>query len=115
MYTTRDVYGNPRFIIHFLDLVHEDHPGDHVDKMESARRMANKHGGRRYRGRVFGGGFVFQTNSTTTSMKRIAKYETNDGHLFDTREEAAFLTRFLTRGGARSGIGSSTTSRHSKN
>lgn len=22
-------------------------------------------------------------------MKRIAKYETNDGHLFDTREEAA--------------------------
>lgn len=21
-------------------------------------------------------------------MKRIAKYETNDGHLFDTREEA---------------------------
>lgn len=56
MYTTRDVYGNPRFIIHFLDLVHEDHPGDHCDKMESARR--------------------------------IAKYETNDGHLFDTREEA---------------------------
>lgn len=50
MYTTRDVYGNPRFIIHFLDLVHEDHPGDHCDKMESARRMANKHGGRRYRG-----------------------------------------------------------------
>lgn len=47
MYTTRDVYGNPRFIIHFLDLVHEDHPGDHVDKMESARRMANKHGGGR--------------------------------------------------------------------
>lgn len=60
MYTTRDVYGNPRFIIHFLDLVHEDHPGDHCDKMDSARRMANKHGGRRYRGRVFGGGFVFQ-------------------------------------------------------
>ena len=27
MYTTRDVYGNPRSIIHFLDLVHEDHPG----------------------------------------------------------------------------------------
>lgn len=39
MYTTCDVYGNPRFIIHFLDLVHEDHPGDHCDKMESARRM----------------------------------------------------------------------------
>lgn len=35
MYTTRDVYGNPRFIIHFLDLVHEDHPGDHCDKMDS--------------------------------------------------------------------------------
>lgn len=34
MYTTRDVYGNPRFIIHFLYLVHEDHPGDHCDKME---------------------------------------------------------------------------------
>lgn len=28
------VYGNPRFIIHFLDLVHEDHPGDHCDKGE---------------------------------------------------------------------------------
>lgn len=61
-------------------------------------------------------------------MKRIAKYETNDGHLFDTREEAVkhidasigTLTSrishaLLTRGGARSGIGSSTTSRHSKN
>lgn len=60
MYTTRDVYGNPRFIIHFLDLVHEDHPGDHCDKMESARRMANKHGGRRYRGRVFGGASFFK-------------------------------------------------------
>lgn len=65
MYTTRDVYGNPRFIIHFLDLVHEDHPGDHCDKMESARRMSNKHGGRRYRGRVFGGGFVFQVYAAT--------------------------------------------------
>lgn len=31
-----------------------------IYEMESARRMANKHGGRRYRGRVFGGGFVFQ-------------------------------------------------------
>ena len=37
MYTTRDVYGNPRFIIHFLDLVHEDHPGDHCDKMDFGR------------------------------------------------------------------------------
>jgi hypothetical protein len=54
MYTTRDVYGNPRFIIHFLDLVHEDHPGDHCDKMDSARRMANKHGGRRYRFQAYG-------------------------------------------------------------
>lgn len=41
MYATRDVYGNPRFIIHFLDLVHEDHPGDHCDKMESARRISH--------------------------------------------------------------------------
>lgn len=40
MYTTRDVYGNPRFIIHFLDLVHEDHPGDHVDKMEGVSTAA---------------------------------------------------------------------------
>lgn len=91
-----DVYGNPRFIIHFLDLVHEDHPGDHCDKMESARRMANKHGGRRYRGRVFGGGFIFQVYGLDLLIdelyndiyKKIAKYEINDGHLFDTREEA---------------------------
>lgn len=41
MYAPRDVYGNPRFIIHFLDLVHEDHPGDHCDKMESARRISH--------------------------------------------------------------------------
>lgn len=70
MYTTRDVYGNPRFIIHFLDLVHEDHPGDHEDKMESARRMANKHGGRRYRGRVFGGGLRFSSVRTGFADRR---------------------------------------------
>lgn len=40
MYTTRDVYGNPRFIINFLDLVHEDHPGDHCDKMEGGGTAA---------------------------------------------------------------------------
>lgn len=85
MYTTRDVYGNPRFIIHFLDLVHEDHPGDHCDKMDSARRMANKHGGRRYRGRVFGGGFVFQAYGLDLLIDElyndIYEYETNDASI----------------------------------
>lgn len=71
MYTTRDVYGNPRFIIHFLDLVHEDHPGDHCDKMESARRMANKHGGRKYRGRVFGEGSL---NTRPTRWSEIGDW-----------------------------------------
>ena len=46
-------------------------------------------------------------------MKRIAKYETNDGRLFDTREEA--VKHIDASSGARSGIGSSTTSRRSKN
>lgn len=31
-------------------------------------------------------------------MKRIAKYETNDGHLFDTREEAV---KHMTRASER--------------
>lgn len=35
-------------------------------------------------------------------MKRIAKYETNDGHLFDTREEA--VKHIDASSGARSGI-----------
>lgn len=45
-------------------------------------------------------------------MKRIAKYETNDGHLFDTREEAV---KHIDASIGTLTIGSSTTSRHSKN
>lgn len=49
-----DVYGNPRYVLHFLLLA-----GTYSD----ALYLAKKHGGKKFHNSQFGGGVVFQSYS----------------------------------------------------
>lgn len=60
--TTNDVNGNPRYVAHFLS-IHKDY--------ETACKMAKKIGGRKYRGKDFGGGIVFQSYNIDDLRKSI--------------------------------------------
>jgi len=60
VYRTRNDYnGNPRYIVHFLSV---------APKYELAIAKIKKIGGRRYRGRDFGGGLVFQSYNVNSSL-----------------------------------------------
>lgn len=54
-----DINGNSRFIIHWLTFLHPE-PSRPRETYESVLQAARKAGGRKYRGRDFGGGIVFQ-------------------------------------------------------
>lgn len=47
---TNDVNGNPRYVIHFLDV---------ADTYQTALELSRKIGGRKYTAKWFGGGIVF--------------------------------------------------------
>lgn len=57
-----DVYGNPRYVIHFLAFAQD---------YDKAHKIANKLGFRVYRGRDFGGGFVCQSYNIEQDAERI--------------------------------------------
>ena len=60
--TTNDIYGNPRYIIHYLDLAI-----DYEDALKKSRII----GGKKYRGKEFGGGIVFQSYNIYTSLEKL--------------------------------------------
>ena len=57
-----DVYGNPRYVIHWLAF------GSDYD---DAKKLANAQGFRVYRGRDFGGGFVCQSYNLENTAENI--------------------------------------------
>lgn len=57
-----DVYGNPRYVVHFLTLARD---------YGEAKYRANKLGGRVYRARWYGGGFVFQSYNIEKLVQQI--------------------------------------------
>lgn len=57
-----DVNGNPRYVIHYLDL-HNDY--------NEALKISRKFGGKVYRGKDFGGGIVFQSYSLRHTLKDV--------------------------------------------
>lgn len=57
-----DVYGNPRYVIHWLAF------GTDYDQ---AKKVANSLGFRVYRGKDFGGGFVAQSYSIENTADQI--------------------------------------------
>ena len=58
-----DIYGNPRYAIHFLNLLtdKERKEGTLSGKYALACKRANKIGGRKYHTKSYGGGIVFQS------------------------------------------------------
>jgi hypothetical protein len=85
-----DTYGNPRFVVHFLDLLTQGEI-DEVEAETNALRDANpnkwfssmdslytkalakvrKVGGRKYRAKWFGGGFVIQSYDLRLDLEAI--------------------------------------------
>ena len=64
-----DVYGNPRYVTHFLSLLNEEEQT--LSNYNLAVKRANKLGGKKYRGNDFGGGIVFQSYNLDGLRKRI--------------------------------------------
>lgn len=62
--TTNDVNGNPRYIVHFLDL------GLELDECHRTNKT-NGSGLSVYRGKSFGGGYVFQSYNLQFSAKHF--------------------------------------------
>lgn len=56
--TTNDYYGNPRYIVHFLDLGLNRH---------ESNNLTRRAGLKKYSGKSFGGGFVFQSYNVDSS------------------------------------------------
>lgn len=66
----RDMYGNSRYVVHFLAF---------SDTFKEAHKMAKKIGGSKYRGKDFGGGLVFQAHSEKDLENLINGFlETNE-------------------------------------
>jgi hypothetical protein len=65
-----DIYGNPRYVIHFLCLItDEEHTGVFKD-YDFALKRAKELGGKKYRGKECGGGIVFQTYENLHDFSR---------------------------------------------
>lgn len=62
--TNNDIHGNGRYIIHYSDIYY---------KYDAARKIALNCGGRKYRGKDFGGGFIFTANSAEFLAEKLAE------------------------------------------
>ena len=59
-----DVYGNPRYVCHFLNFITEDRENPdygRTDHYALALSRARKLGGRKFHNKQYGGGIVFQS------------------------------------------------------
>lgn len=76
-----DVNGNPRYVVHYLDLLTEAEQADLWqtsargewvnDSYKAALAKARKIGGKAYRAKWFGGGIVFQSYSLESDLAQI--------------------------------------------
>ena len=63
-----DVNGNPRYVCHFLNI---------ADDYQTAVKLANKIGGRKYHNKSYGGGIVFQSYNIDRTAEKIAEIKVN--------------------------------------
>ena len=70
-----DVNGNPRYVIHFLNLLSADDrwgsPMTIDQKYNLALQKAKKAGGKKFHNKMFGGGIVFQSYSIPQLIKTL--------------------------------------------
>lgn len=67
-----DLNGNPRFVVHFYDLLKEgEGEGLNIlEKFDLVVKKARKVGGKIYKGKDFGGGIVFQSYDIQTTINK---------------------------------------------
>lgn len=70
-----DVNGNPRYVVHYLALLtDEEKYGPCLSNgYEIALQRSRAFGGRKYKGKDFGGGIVFQSYNTKIEADMIGK------------------------------------------
>lgn len=56
------IYGNPRFLVHFLTIGLKTYESNSIVK---------KHGFRKYTGKKFGGGYVFSSYNIENTLKEL--------------------------------------------
>lgn len=67
-----DTYGNPRYVCHFLALIHPDEEFDGIERRyDRALARARKIGGRKFHNKQYGGGIVFQSYNIQEECNRI--------------------------------------------
>ena len=66
---TNDVYGNPRYVIHFLDV---------AGTYEEALKLSRKIGGRKFTAKWYGGRIVFSSYNLEHTLEKLL---THDGKL----------------------------------
>ena len=55
-----DINGNPRFVCHFLNFIHDSEQIEFKFKYDIALSRSRKLGGRKFHNKQYGGGIVFQ-------------------------------------------------------
>ena len=74
-----DIYGNPRYVIHFMKLLTQNELDSFsgLDKISKAYALAikkaKKLGGKAYHGKDFGGGIVFKSFNIESTIKDIVE------------------------------------------
>lgn len=63
-----DINGNPRYVCHFLNI---------ADDYNTAVKLANKIGGRKYHTKKYGGGIVFQSYNIENTAEKINSIKVN--------------------------------------
>ena len=76
--TTPDYYGNPRFVVHYLSFPNLDPDPEYrargIDEIVSMQNrfienVRHSVGGKRYRGKDFGGGVVFTSYNVEATLR----------------------------------------------
>ena len=71
---TNDINGNPRYVIHFLQLLNDDERQlPFSEKYNFALRKAKKLGGRKFHNKQYGGGIVFQSYNIQDLAEKLEK------------------------------------------
>jgi len=70
-----DVNGNPRYVVHYLAILtdKEKHDPYLSNGYEIALKRSRAFGGKKYRGKDYGGGIVFQSYNTQVEAEMITR------------------------------------------
>ena len=66
-----DSFGNPRYVVHFLNFINDNDEGSILEKKSLAVQRAKLINGKDYRGKDYGGGIVFTIYSPEDKENEI--------------------------------------------